>query len=106
MPRQTPRTGRPRAPAASSRATSHASRSGRQLLVRHSAPYLPAQLAVVPADGGSARELTDTRTPAFKAMGWIAPQFVQIPSTHGAGTLWAKYYAPATLEAVEAYKPG
>jgi dipeptidyl aminopeptidase/acylaminoacyl peptidase len=76
---------------------------GRQLLVRHSAPYLPPQLAVVPADGGSARELTDTRTPAFKAMEWIAPQFVQIPSTHGAGTLWAKYYAPAKLEAGRRY---
>jgi dipeptidyl aminopeptidase/acylaminoacyl peptidase len=76
---------------------------GRQLLVRHSAPYLPPQLAVVDANGGTARELTDTRKPAFKAIDWIQPQFVQVPSKHGAGTLWAKYYAPATLDPAKRY---
>ena len=36
---------------------------GQQLLVRYSAPYLPAQVAVLPVSGGEARKLTDTRSP-------------------------------------------
>ncbi|WP_045738411.1 S9 family peptidase [Xanthomonas sp. MUS 060] len=67
---------------------------GHQLLVHYSGPYLPPQLAVLPVSGGSARVLTDTRSAAFKARAWIQPQFVQIPSTHGAGTIWGKYYGP------------
>ncbi|MCF5927156.1 DPP IV N-terminal domain-containing protein, partial [Xanthomonas perforans] len=70
--------------------------NGQQLLVRYSGSYLPTQLAVVPATGGQATVLTDTRTAAFKAQPWIAPQYVQIPSKHGAGTVWGKYYGPKT----------
>ena len=70
---------------------------GRSLLVQYSASYLPTQLAVVPANGGPAKVLTDTRTAAFKAQPWIQPQLVQVPSRHGAGTVWGKYYAPAQL---------
>ena len=68
---------------------------GRRLLVRHSSAYLPPQLAVVDGDGGNARELTDTRTAAFKAIDWIVPQPVQVPSRHGAGAIHGKYYGPA-----------
>src|SRR4249919_349849 len=68
---------------------------GRHLLVRHSAPYLPPQLAVVDTTGGAVRELTDTRKPAFRSIDWIQPQFVQVASTHGGGTIWGKYYGPA-----------
>ncbi|MFT4198961.1 MAG: S9 family peptidase [Pseudoxanthomonas sp.] len=71
---------------------------GRQLLVQHSQPYVPAQLAVVPASGGAARELTDTRSEAYKAVPWVQPQLVQVPSRHGAGHVWGKLYAPAALE--------
>jgi dipeptidyl aminopeptidase/acylaminoacyl peptidase len=70
----------------------------RQLLVRHSSAYLPPQLSVQPATGGQARQLTDTRTAEFKARQWIQPQMVQVPSKHGAGTIWGKYYGPATME--------
>lgn len=70
----------------------------RQLLVRHSASYLPPQLSVVDAAGGTARQLTDTRTPAFAAMDWLQPEYVQVPSKQGAGTLWGKYYGPANPE--------
>ncbi len=76
---------------------------GRALLVKHSGPYLPAQLAVLDANGGTARELTDTRTAAFKAIDWIQPTFVQVPSKHGAGTIWGKYYGPAQPVAGERY---
>ncbi len=71
---------------------------GRKLLVRHSAPYLPPQLAIVPATGGAAVKLTDTRSAEFKAREWIMPQFVAVPSTHGSQPVWAKLYRPATLE--------
>ncbi|PPU75458.1 S9 family peptidase [Xanthomonas cucurbitae] len=77
--------------------------NGQQLLVRYSGAYLPPQLAVVPAAGGQARVLTDTRTAAFKAQSWIAPQYVQIPSKHGAGTVWGKYYGPQTPEPGKQY---
>ena len=70
---------------------------GNQLLVRHSSAYMPPQLSVVPAAGGEARQLTDTRTAEFKAREWIQPQLVQVPSKHGAGTIWGKYYGPQTL---------
>ncbi|WP_166750788.1 S9 family peptidase [Xanthomonas cannabis] len=76
---------------------------GQQLLVRYSGSYLPTQLAVVPATGGQATVLTDTRTPAFKAQPWIAPQYVQVPSKHGAGTVWGKYYGPKNPEPGKQY---
>lgn len=69
-----------------------------RVLVAYSGSYLPTQLALVDAVGGPARVLTDTRTAAFKAQPWVAPQFVQVPSRHGAGSVWAKYYGPATPE--------
>lgn len=76
---------------------------GSKLLVRHSDSYLPPQLAVVDASGGEARELTDTRTAEFKAHDWLAPEYVEVPSKHGAGTIRGKYYGPKTSEAG---KPG
>jgi dipeptidyl aminopeptidase/acylaminoacyl peptidase len=74
-----------------------------KLLVHYSGPYLPAQLATVPSHGGEAVKLTDTRTPDFKAREWIQPQFVTIPSTHGADPIWAKLYRPAQLEPGKKY---
>ena len=72
---------------------------GRMLLVRHSSAYLPPQLAVVDAvAGGAARELTDTRSAAFKAMPWIQPERVELASKHGAGTIHGKFYGPAARE--------
>ena len=69
---------------------------GRQLLIQHSSPYVRAQLALQRADGsGSARELTDTRTAEYRAMRWIDPPIVQIPSTHFNGAIYAKIYRPA-----------
>ena len=73
---------------------------GRQLLVRWSASWTPPQLAVAPLEGGQARVLTDTRSAAFKARQWTPAQIVQVPSKHGAGTVWGKFYGPAD------YQPG
>ncbi|HEY2347232.1 MAG TPA: prolyl oligopeptidase family serine peptidase [Xanthomonadaceae bacterium] len=75
----------------------------KQVLVRYSGSHLPAQLAVVPADGGRATVLTDTRTEAYKARNFLEPQFVQVPSSHGAKPIWAKLYRPAQLEPGKRY---
>ena len=71
---------------------------GKQLLMHYSSSYLPAQLAVIGSTGGALKILTDTRTPAFKSREWIQPEMVQVPSQHGAGVVWAKYYGPKVLE--------
>ena len=76
---------------------------GSQLLVRYSGAYLPPQLAVVPASGGDAKVLTDTRTAEFKAMQWVQPQYVEVPSSHGGGKIWGKYYGPANPEPGKQY---
>ncbi|MBX9400724.1 S9 family peptidase [Lysobacter sp. BMK333-48F3] len=76
---------------------------GRKLLVRYSDSYLPPQLAVVGSDGEGLVKLTDTRKDAFKAREWIRPEYVQIPSKHGAGTVWGKYYGPKTVEPGKKY---
>ncbi|MGN6112199.1 MAG: S9 family peptidase [Luteimonas sp.] len=77
---------------------------GTKLLVQHSSAYLPPQLAVVDATaGGAARELTDTRSAAFKAIAWIRPERVEMPSKHGAGTVYGKFYGPAQREAGRRY---
>ncbi|MGE7137760.1 S9 family peptidase [Luteibacter sp. NPDC031894] len=72
---------------------------GTRLAVLHSSPYVPSQLATIGVDGSAIHELTDTRKPAYKAREWIAPKIVQVPSKHGAGTVWAKFYGPADAAA-------
>ena len=71
---------------------------GARIALRHSSSYVPPQLAVMDADGGNLRRLTDTRSEEYHAFDWLQPQYVQVPSTHGAGTIWGKYYGPATME--------
>lgn len=72
----------------------------RSLALRVSAHHTPPQLAWIGADGQGFRLLTDTRTPAYRALEhrFLAPQFVQVPSRHGAGTIWGKLYRPERLE--------
>jgi dipeptidyl aminopeptidase/acylaminoacyl peptidase len=68
-------------------------RSGKQLLLTYSTPYLRTQISVAKADGsGAPRELTDTRTADYKNMTWIQPEIVKIPSTHFGGVIYAKLY--------------
>ena len=71
---------------------------GSRLLLRRSSAYLPPQVAVAAIAGGDVRQLTDTRTPEFKAQQWLEPEIVQVPSKHGAGTIWGKYYGPKNPE--------
>jgi len=71
---------------------------GQQIALRWSDKFIPPQAAVVGIDGGEARRLTDTRTPAFAAMPWREPRFVQVPSSEGAGVIHGKLYAPPTMQ--------
>ncbi|TDR40398.1 WD40 repeat protein [Tahibacter aquaticus] len=68
---------------------------GKQLAVAHSSSYVPQQLSLLPADGGNARQLTDTRTAEFKAIAWQEPKIVPVPSTHTKEPIWSKLYTPA-----------
>jgi dipeptidyl aminopeptidase/acylaminoacyl peptidase len=76
---------------------------GSKVLVRHSRSYQPAQISVVGIDGKGVQQLTDTRTDEFKTREWIQPEIVQVPSKHGAGTIWGKYYGPRNPEAGRKY---
>lgn len=69
-----------------------------RVLVRHSASYMPPQISVVNAAGGNATQLTDTRKPEFRNREWIQPDYVQVPSQHGAGVVWGKFYGPKNYE--------
>jgi dipeptidyl aminopeptidase/acylaminoacyl peptidase len=71
---------------------------GSRAALRVSSSHVPPQLAVVSTEGGLVRPLTDTRTDAYRARVFPAPEIVQVPSKHGAGTVWGKFYRPAELE--------
>lgn len=71
---------------------------GSQLLVTYSGSYLPAQLALLPAAGGQARRLTDTRSAAFAQLSWIEPRIEPVPSSQAKQPLWSKLYRPHLLE--------
>jgi len=72
---------------------------GSRIAALHSSAYVPAQLAVVTVDGGAVRELTDTRTPAYKARTWIEPRIVEVPSTHAKQPIYAKLYQAGDFDA-------
>jgi len=76
---------------------------GRQLAVLHSSAYVPAQLAVVGIGGGAPRDLTDTRTPEYKAMAWQDPAIVAVPSSHTRQPIYAKLYKPKDFDASKTY---
>ena len=76
---------------------------GSKVLVRHSSSYMPPQISVVNAAGGNATQLTDTRKPEFKAREWVQPEYVQVPSKHGAGVVWGKFYGPKNYEPGKKY---
>jgi len=76
---------------------------GKQVALLRSGPYLPAQLAVVNADGGDAHDVTDTRTAEYKAIAWPALKIVEVPSTHVKQPIYAKLYVPKDFDASKKY---
>ena len=71
---------------------------GQRLLVTHSSAYIPSRVSVLGVNGEGLTTLLDPRSEAFKQFDWLQPQIVEVPSQHGAGTIWGKLYRPATLE--------
>ena len=69
------------------------------VLLLHSASYVPTQMSLLRAGADTLVALTDTRTPDYRALSWQAPEIVPVPSTHGAGAdIWTKFY-PARADA-------
>jgi dipeptidyl aminopeptidase/acylaminoacyl peptidase len=74
-----------------------------RIALRISSSHTPPQLAVLNADGSDVQQLTDTRSDAYRAREWPAPEYVQVPSKHGVGEIWGKFYRPATMEPGRTY---
>lgn len=70
-----------------------------RLAVLHSRSYMLPQLAVVDADGGNERNLTNTMKSDFTDIDWVQPKFVSVPSSHGADDIHAKLYLPDDFDA-------
>lgn len=71
---------------------------GQRIALRWSRRFTPPQAGVVGIDGGDVTRLTDTRSAAFRAIPWRDPERVQVPSRHGAGTIWGKLHKPSTMQ--------
>jgi len=76
---------------------------GRHVALLRSGPYLPPQVSIVGADGGDARDLTDTRTAEYKAIAWPALKIVEIPSSHTKQPIYAKLYLPKDFDTSKKY---
>ncbi len=64
-----------------------------QVLIRYSTPYTPPQAAIVSTPSGELAAATDTRTDDYRSIDWQPPQFVAVPSSHGANQpIWSKFY--------------
>ncbi|MDE2344960.1 MAG: DPP IV N-terminal domain-containing protein, partial [Gammaproteobacteria bacterium] len=69
---------------------------GAKLLVYHSSTTRPPEVWVVQArPDGKARRLTRTLTQAFSSIPWVKPEIVQVPSSHVAEPIYARFYLPA-----------
>ncbi len=77
---------------------------GSQLAIVHSSAYVPGQLAIAAAQpGATPRTLTDTRTAEFKAMSWLMPEIVAVPSSHTKAPIYAKFYKPKDFDPSRKY---
>ncbi len=66
-----------------------------KLLVYHSESVRPPEVYVVDArPNGTARQITHTVSSAFTSIDWVAPQIVQVPSSHVSQPIYARFYAP------------
>ena len=75
-----------------------------KLLVYHSMSNHPPEIYVVDAQpNGTARQVTHTVSAAFTGVDWTVPQIVQVPSTHGAGSIYARLYLPKDYSPSKSY---
>lgn len=67
----------------------------RHLLIVHSTATRPPELWLQDASpGAEATRLTDTASSAFLAVDWVAPRFVEVPSSHTERPIHARLYLP------------
>ncbi|MGL5046267.1 MAG: S9 family peptidase, partial [Shewanella sp.] len=76
---------------------------GTQLLLNASRRTQPNELYVQPI-GGALTQLTSYTSDAFKNYPWQAPEVVAVPSTHGAGNVYARVYLPQGYDKSRAEK--
>ncbi|NMH65325.1 S9 family peptidase [Shewanella salipaludis] len=76
---------------------------GHSLLLTASRRTQPAELYVQPI-AGELRQLTHYTSDAFKNYSWQAPEVVTVPSSHGAGAIYARVYLPQGYDATRAAK--
>jgi len=76
---------------------------GQSLLLTASSAIHPNELYIQPI-GGEITQLTDYTSTAFKQYPWQAPQVVALPSTHGAGPIYARVYLPQDYDPKQADK--
>ena len=67
------------------------------MLLRHSSTYRPAQAAVLDLTSGDVDHATDTLNAAYTVIDWQLPEWVAVPSRHGADRpIWSKFYPART----------
>ncbi|MDE2196491.1 MAG: S9 family peptidase [Gammaproteobacteria bacterium] len=74
------------------------------LLLYHSSSLRPPEVYVVAArPDGAAKQLTHTVAGAFTAIDWVAPQIVQLPSTHVREPIYARLYLPQNYDPAKSW---
>lgn len=76
---------------------------GTQLLLNASRRTQPNELYVQPI-GGELKQLTSYTSDAFKNYPWQAPEVVAVPSSYGAGKVYARVYLPQGYDKSRAEK--
>jgi len=75
-----------------------------RLLVTHSETNRHAELFVKDNQpGANPQRLTDTMSEAFKAIPWIDPDIIAIPSSHSDDPIYTKIYLPANYDPARQY---
>ncbi|MGP1832309.1 prolyl oligopeptidase family serine peptidase [Shewanella frigidimarina] len=76
---------------------------GQSLLLTASSAVHPDELYIQPI-GGKMSQLTHYTSPEFTLYPWQTPQIVTVPSSHGAGNIYARVYLPQGYDASQADK--
>lgn len=66
---------------------------GTRVLLRYSGPYQPAQAGILDLANRQLSAVTNTLEPEYAAIDWQLPEYVAVPSKHGARQpIWSKFY--------------
>ncbi|MCZ6559474.1 MAG: S9 family peptidase [Gammaproteobacteria bacterium] len=80
------------------------SADGKRLLITHSYIDRHPDLFVQDAEAGAEPlRLTDTSTDEYKAVAWVIPEIIEIPSSHVDRSIYSKLYLPADYDPDKKY---